>query len=105
MPVGADERITQVATNLVTSAVKYTPPGRAGDGALLTVAGTGPGIGAADLPRVFERVWRGSSAKGRYGTGTGLAVVAGLAAAHGRIVTAASPPGGGAVFTVALPAA
>lgn len=64
MPVGADERITQVATNLVTSAVKYTPPGRAGDGALLTVAGTGPGIPAADLPRVFERVWRGSSAKG-----------------------------------------
>ena len=61
--------------------------------------------GAADLPRVFERVWHGSSANGRYGTGTGLAVVAGLAVAHGRIVTAASPPGGGAVFTLALPAA
>jgi two-component system sensor histidine kinase BaeS len=112
--ISADEaRITQIATNLLTNAIKYTPPGgqvtvttRASGGtARLTVADTGPGIPAADLPHVFERFWRGAGAKGRSGTGIGLAVAAELAAAHGGTVTAASPPGGGAVFTVTLPAA
>jgi two-component system, OmpR family, sensor histidine kinase BaeS len=111
--VSADEaRLTQVAANLLTNAVKYTPPGgqvtvttRAADRvALLTVADTRPGIPQADLPHVFERFWRGAGAKSRSGAGIGLAVVAELAAAHGGTVTAASPPGGGAVFTVTLPA-
>ncbi|HET9079285.1 MAG TPA: HAMP domain-containing sensor histidine kinase, partial [Trebonia sp.] len=110
--VNADEaRIAQIATNLLTNAVKYTPPGgqvtvttRADvTAARLTVADTGPGIPAADLPHVFERFWRGSGARARSGTGIGLAVVAELAAAHGGSVTAASEPGSGAVFTVALP--
>jgi two-component system sensor histidine kinase BaeS len=108
----ADEaRLTQVATNLLTNAVKYTPPGgqvtvstRADAGtARLTVADTGPGIPAADLPHVFERFWRGAGAKAPSGAGIGLAVVAELAAAHGGTVTAASPPGSGAIFTVTLP--
>lgn len=108
----ADEaRLTQVATNLLTNAVKYTPSGgevtvttRAGAGsARLTVADTGPGIPAADLPHVFERFWRGTGAKARSGAGIGLAVVAELAAAHGGTASAASPPGTGAVFTVTLP--
>jgi two-component system sensor histidine kinase BaeS len=113
VPVSADEaRLTQIATNLLTNAVKYTPPGgqvtvavRAeGEAAQLIVSDTGPGIPEADLPHVFERFWRGTGAKGRSGTGIGLAVVAELAAAHGGTVTAASPSGGGAVFTVTLPA-
>ncbi|MHB1593184.1 MAG: sensor histidine kinase [Streptosporangiaceae bacterium] len=100
----ADEaRITQVAVNLLTKAVKYTLPG--GQVTVTTRADTGPGIPAADLPHVFERFWRGAGAKARSGTGIGLAVVAELADAHGGTVTAASPPGSGAVFTVTLPAA
>lgn len=112
--VNADEaRVAQIATNLLTNAVKYTPPGgevtvttRADAGAArLTVADTGPGIPAADLPHVFERFWRGSGARSASGTGIGLAVVAELATAHGGSAAAASPPGAGAVFTVTLPAA
>jgi two-component system sensor histidine kinase BaeS len=113
MVSGDAERLTQIITNLLTNAVKYTPPGgqvtvttRADGGAArLIVADTGPGIPEADLPHVFERFWRGTGAARRSGTGIGLAVVAELAAAHGGTVTAASPPGGGAVFTVTLPAA
>jgi len=108
----ADEaRLTQVATNLLTNAVKYTPPGGQvtvttctdTEAARLTVTDSGPGIPAADLPHVFERFWRGTGTKARSGAGIGLAVVAELAAAHGGTVSAASPPGGGAIFTVTLP--
>jgi len=108
----ADEaRLTQVATNLLTNAVKYTPPGGQvtvttctdAEAARLTVTDTGPGIPAADLPHVFERFWRGAGTKARSGAGIGLAVVAELAAAHGGTVSAASPAGSGAVFTVTLP--
>jgi two-component system sensor histidine kinase BaeS len=112
-PVTADEaRITQIITNLLTNAIKYTPPGgqvtlttsTSGGNAVLTVADTGPGIPETDLPHVFERFWRGTGAQHRSGAGIGLAVAAELAGAHGGTITAASLPGGGAVFTLTLPA-
>jgi two-component system sensor histidine kinase BaeS len=105
-------RVTQIVTNLLTNAAKFTPPGGnvtlttrpAGDSAELIVTDTGPGIPAADLPHIFERFWRGTAAAGRAGSGIGLAVVAELAAAHGGTITATSPPGGGTAFTLTLPA-
>jgi two-component system sensor histidine kinase BaeS len=111
--VHADQaRVTQIVTNLLTNAAKFTPPGGnvtlttrpAGDSAELTVTDTGPGIPAADLPHIFERFWRGTAAAGRAGSGIGLAVAAELTAAHGGTLTATSPPGGGAAFTLTLPA-
>ena len=111
--VHADQaRVTQIVTNLLTNAAKFTPPGGhvtlttrpAGDSAELTVTDTGPGIPAADLPHIFERFWRGTAAAGRAGSGIGLAVVAELTAAHGGTITATSPPGGGTAFTLTLPA-
>lgn len=106
-------RITQVITNLLTNAAKFTPSGgnvtvtvrHDGHEGVLTVADTGPGIPADELPHLFERFWRGRAAGGRSGTGIGLAVVAALVTAHGGTVTAESPAGGGARFTVRLPSA
>jgi two-component system sensor histidine kinase BaeS len=108
---GDGVRLAQVITNLVVNAVAHTPSGglihvdvRAREEQVaLTVTDTGAGIPAEDLPHVFERFYRGSSAAG-HGTGIGLAVVAGLVRAHGGTVAAASLPGQGAVFTVLLPA-
>ena len=67
----------------------------------------GPGLPPGDPNAVFERFWRDSAARGRDdgGAGLGLAIVAALVNAHGGTVDAANPPGGGALFTVRLPAA
>jgi signal transduction histidine kinase len=110
--IGDDARLRQVLTNLLTNAVKFTPAGgrvlvevrREGDEAVVTVADTGPGIPADELPHIFDRFWRGRAAAGRAGSGIGLAVVAALVEAHGGTVAAESAPGGGARFTVRLPA-
>ncbi|MGN6524142.1 MAG: sensor histidine kinase, partial [Actinomycetes bacterium] len=109
---GDDTRLVQVVTNLVNNAAKFTPSGgsvrltvlRVDDDAVLTVADTGPGIPADELPHLFERFWRGSAARVHRGTGIGLSVVHALVVAHGGTVTADSPPSGGARFTVRLPA-
>lgn len=106
-------RLTQVVTNLLSNAVKFTPAGgtitvtvtRAADEAVLTVADTGPGIGAEELPHVFERFWRGRTAASRSGTGIGLAVVQSLVTAHHGSVTVSSSPTDGTRFTVRLPMA
>ncbi len=108
---GDDTRLRQVLTNLLTNAAKFTPAGghvlvevSTGDAhAMVTVTDTGPGIPADELAHVFDRFWRGRGAAGRAGSGIGLAVVAELTAAHGGTVSAESPPGGGARFTVRLP--
>ena len=70
---------------------------------MLTVADTGPGIPASELPHVFDRLWRGRQARSVAGSGIGLAVVRELVTAHGGTVGADSPPGGGTTVSVRLP--
>jgi signal transduction histidine kinase len=116
-PVLADPRwLHQVITNLLTNALKFTPVGgrvtistdKRGGNAVLVVADTGPGIPAEDLPRVFDRFFRGQQATQISGSGIGLAVAAELVQAHGGRLTAASEtkgPGQGTHMTLTLPAA
>jgi two-component system, OmpR family, sensor histidine kinase BaeS len=111
-PILADPRwLHQVVTNLLTNALKFTPAGGTvaidcgkSDGrAILRVTDTGPGIPAADLPRIFDRFWRGRQALRTSGSGIGLAIAAELTRAHGGTLTAASEAGHGTEMTLTLP--
>ncbi|WP_367325449.1 sensor histidine kinase [Streptomyces sp. HUAS ZL42] len=106
-------RMRQVLGNLVSNAIRHTPPDgtitlaarRDGDEVVFEVTDTGNGIAPGDLPHVFDRFWRAEKSRSRRtgGSGLGLAIVRDLVAAHGGTVGAASEPGAGAVFTLRLP--
>ena len=82
-------------------------PAAAGSGraAVLEVADHGAGLTPEQAEHVFERFYRADQARTVGGTGLGLAIVASLVAAHGGAVWVESPPGGGAIFRIALPLA
>lgn len=106
-------RLRQVFANLVENAVKYTPAGgrvdveAATDGSVVTttVRDTGIGIPAADLPLIWDRLYRGDASRSARGLGLGLSLVKAIVEAHGGTVSASSAPGAGSRFSVTLPAA
>lgn len=111
------DQLQQVVLNLITNALNATardgrvelalkhivldPP--AGDVLRLTVSDSGRGISPADCDRLFEPFFTTRGAEG--GTGLGLAVVKAIVTEHGGTIAVESNPGGGARFTVDLPAA
>jgi two-component system sensor histidine kinase MprB len=100
--VGVRASLERAIGNLLENAAKWSPAGaevdvRLSDGEL-TVRDHGPGIPDADLPHVFERFYRATSARGMPGSGLGLAIVRQVAEAHGGTVTAESAPGGGTLM-------
>jgi signal transduction histidine kinase len=115
-PMAVDRhRIREMLLNLVTNAIKYTPPGGTvalalaqEDGSVVfRVTDTGIGIAPGDLPHIFDRFWRADPARSRTGdrpgTGLGLAITKWIAEAHGGSITVQSRPGRGSGFTVRLP--
>ncbi len=103
-------RVHQILANLLSNALKFTPSGGAvavglflKDGeVVLRVADSGPGIPADELPRIFDRFFRGRDAKAR-GSGIGLTVARELAHAHGGEIDVSSEQGRGTAFTVRFP--
>lgn len=110
----ADPRIfDQIATNLLSNAVKYSDASRrieihvdAGDNVvMIRVRDYGIGIPAAELPEIFTRFYRASTARGLPGTGIGLNLVRELVELHGGNVAVDSSLGLGSTFSVTLPRA
>jgi two-component system sensor histidine kinase MprB len=103
---GTPERLTRAVGNLLDNAAKWSPPGGTVDVSVrdgeVVVRDRGPGIDAADLPRVFDRFYRSASARGLPGSGLGLAIVRQVAEAHGGQVRAANAPDGGASMALVL---
>jgi two-component system OmpR family sensor kinase len=114
--LGDQSQLRQVLGNLVRNALMHTPGGtpielsvRRGEArdALLEVRDHGHGLPTDDTDALFERFWRADPGRerGRGGAGLGLSIVAAIVDAHGGRVSAANAPGGGASFTISLPAA
>jgi two-component system sensor histidine kinase BaeS len=76
-----------------------------GPNAVLQVTDTSAGIPAGDLPRIFDRFWRGQGVAQTSGSGIGLAIAAELAQAHGGELTVASTEGRGTTMMLTLPPA
>jgi signal transduction histidine kinase len=115
-PVHIDAmRIGRVLNNLLSNALRYTPAGgrievrarRTGLGVEVSVSDTGEGIRAGDLPKVFERFYRGEESRNKStgGSGLGLAISRGIIRAHGGDIHVESVPGQGSCFTFTLPGA
>jgi signal transduction histidine kinase len=104
------DQLGRVLANLVVNGIRHTPRGgclrvtvSVGDGtAVLRVRDGCGGIPDADLPRVFDQLWRGDPARSTTGAGLGLAIARGLVEAHGGTIDVANVAGG-CEFTVQLP--
>jgi signal transduction histidine kinase len=105
-------RLEQILYNLIDNAVKFNRPGgsvtisaeeKAGR-MTISIEDTGTGIAASDLPRVFERLFRGDRSRSRKteGTGLGLAIVKHLVHAHGGELSVVSELGKGSRFTFTI---
>ncbi|RLC26857.1 MAG: two-component sensor histidine kinase [Deltaproteobacteria bacterium] len=105
-------RIRQALGNLVDNAVKYTPRGgrvaitasREQGEIRITVRDSGIGVPPGDLPRIWERLYRGDQSRAKKGLGLGLSLVKAIVEAHNGRVRVESAPGKGSAFTLVLPA-
>jgi signal transduction histidine kinase len=105
------DRLRQALANLVDNAIKYTPRGgkvevsaaAEPDSVVIRVADTGPGISEHDLPRIFDRLYRGDQSRATRGLGLGLNLVRAYVEAQGGTVRVASKPGNGSTFEIVLP--
>jgi len=112
--VADPQRVGQVIGNLLSNALRYGPQDgevtinvRRADSSgrvALAVRDNGPGVPEADLPKLFDRFWRGEKSRGRAtgGAGLGLAIARQLVEAQGGAIAAANLPGGGLEISFVL---
>jgi two-component system sensor histidine kinase KdpD len=113
MEVQIDPRLTSVAlSHVLENAAHYSPPDREiavqasveHDGLHVSVTDQGPGLDPGELEHLFERFYRGQTARlATFGTGMGLSITRGLLAAAGGRVWAENVPGAGAKFSIVVP--
>jgi len=105
--VGQPPSLERAIVNLLDNAAKWSPPDALVEvrlrGGELTVRDHGPGIAAEDVPHVFERFYRATSARGMPGSGLGLAIVQQVAESHGGSIAVEAAPGGGTLMRLRLP--
>ncbi len=110
--VTADEnRLRQALANLMDNALKYTSQGghvevkarQAEQQAIIDFQDMGMGISPEDLPRIWDRLYRGDRSRSQRGLGLGLSLVKAIIQAHGGQVSVISTPGVGSTFKIALP--
>lgn len=105
------DRLRQALANLVDNAIKYTPRGgrveitatRDPEAIAIRVSDTGAGISDQDLPRIFDRLYRGDQSRATRGLGLGLSLVRAYIEAQGGTISVTSQPGSGSTFTISLP--
>ncbi|HML31904.1 sensor histidine kinase [Sporomusa sphaeroides] len=107
------ERLHQLLVILLDNAIKYTPPpgeivitgNKQGNSLIVTVEDSGQGIAAEDLPRVFDRFYRGDKVRSREkgGSGLGLSIAKWIVEQHDGKIGVESRPGGGTKFSIVLP--
>ncbi|HSN43477.1 MAG TPA: HAMP domain-containing sensor histidine kinase, partial [Propionibacteriaceae bacterium] len=112
--LGDEPQLRQVTANLLSNALRHTPPGTPvhvqvgvqGESVVLSVADEGPGMSPDVAARVFERFYRSDPGRtrARGGSGLGLSIVEAVVRAHGGLVTCQSSPTG-TTFLVTLPVA
>jgi signal transduction histidine kinase len=109
--LGDEHRIAEVLENLLSNALKFTPPGgrvavwvgRVADALVIRVSDTGIGIAEDDRRHLFDRFFRAAGAEGVPGAGLGLSIVKAIVEAHGGRVAVQSTVGSGTTFDVCFP--
>jgi signal transduction histidine kinase len=108
---GDDVRLRQLLAILVDNATRFSPQGEAvtlgaateGGKLRVTVTDRGPGIAGEELPRIFDRFYRGINQRKEDGSGLGLSIAQWIVQEHGGTISVRSQPGAGSEFIVELP--